>query len=188
MAAQKIKQLYFATSNENKLREVRKILDMPVKQLKVNIIEPQLWEIEDVSREKAKQAYASAGKPLFVEDTAIYIHGLNDFPGPFISWVRQTIGNLGILKLMQGLSDRQAEAKAVITFCDGRMLKQFTGSMKGTLAEHERGGGWGFDPIFIPDGYDKTYGELGEEKKNEISHRAKAFKKFKAWLQNQKFL
>jgi XTP/dITP diphosphohydrolase len=184
MPAQKIKQLYFVTSNENKLREARRILGVPIKQLKMEIIEPQLWDIREVSKEKAKQAYDRVHKPLFVEDTAIYIHSLAGFPGPFISWVRQTIGNRGLLKLMEGVKDRRAETKAVITFYDGKMLKQFVGSVEGELAEAERGGGWGFDPIFVHNGYGKTYGELGEEKKNEISHRALAFKKFKKWLQN----
>ncbi len=178
-----VRKLYFATSNRNKLREVKKILGMPLKQLKVEIIEPQLWSINAVSKEKAKQAYARIRKPVFVEDTAIYIRSLDGFPGPFISWIHKTIGNQGLLKLMKGLKDRRAEAKAVVTFYDGRKLKQFVGSMKGMIAKQERGGGWGFDPIFIPHGYSKTYGELGEDKKNEISHRARAFKKFKAWLQ-----
>ena len=175
-------ELYFATSNENKLREAAKILGLPVKQLKVEMMEPQLWDIVDVSMEKARQAYAAAGKPLFVEDTAIYIDGLNGFPGPLISWVRQTIGNPGLLKLLKGVDDRRAKTVAVVSFADGNEIKQFGGSEEGLIADEERGKGWGFDPIFIPSGFDKTYGELGEEKKNEISHRAKAFKQFKEWL------
>jgi XTP/dITP diphosphohydrolase len=175
-------KLYFATSNRNKLREARKILGLRIRQLRMKIVEPQLWSINAVSREKAKQAYAAVRKPVFVEDTAIYIRGLKGFPGPFIYWVRKTVGNKGLLKLMKGVKDRRAEAKAVITHYNGRAFKQFVGSVKGRIAQRERGGGWGFDPIFIPQGYRKTYGELGE-KKNEVSHRARAFKKFKAWLQ-----
>lgn len=174
-------KLYFATSNRNKLREARKILGMKISQLKTRIVEPQLWSIKAVSKEKARQAYAAIKKPVFVEDTAIYIRGLNGFPGPFIYWVRKTIGNKGLLKLMKGVKNRKAEAKTVITHCNGKSYKQFVGSVKGRITNRERGGGWGFDPIFIPNGYDKTYGELGE-KKNEVSHRAKAFKKFKKWL------
>jgi XTP/dITP diphosphohydrolase len=151
-------KLYFVTSNRNKLREARKILGLPINQLKMKIVEPQLWSINEVSKEKAKQAYAAVKKPVFVEDTAIYIRGLKGFPGPFIYWVHRTIGNKGLLKLMKGVKDRKAEAKAVITYYNGKAYKQFVGSVKGRIAKHERGGGWGFDPIFIPQGYSKTYG------------------------------
>ena len=164
--------------------EARKILGIPIKQLQIEIVEPQIWDIKAVSKEKAKQAYACVRKPVFVEDTAIYIRSLKGFPGPFISWVRKTIGNNGLLKLMNGISDRRAVTKAVITFYNGNKFKQFVGAVEGELAKEERGDGWGFDPIFIPAGYKKTYGELGE-KKNQISHRARAFKKFKVWLQKE---
>ena len=180
-------QLYFATSNKNKLREARKVLgtlDIPIRQLRVKITEPQLWDIKAVSREKARQAYTHIHKPVFVEDTAIYIDALSNFPGPFISWVRVTIGNQGLLKLLKGVRNRRAETRTVITFYDGRKFRQFVGSVEGKISQCERGGGWGFDPIFIPTGAGcgRTYGELGEERKNEVSHRAIAFKKFRKWL------
>jgi XTP/dITP diphosphohydrolase len=182
MPAKPINELYFATSNGNKLREARSILGLPIKQLKVEMVEPQLWDIVEVSKEKVRQAYAIAKKPVFVEDTAIYIDALKGFPGPLISWVHKTIGNRGLLKLLEGVKERTAKSMAVVSFYDGKEIRQFVGVEEGHIAESERGGGWGFDPIFIPEGLDKTYGELGEEKKNEISHRAKAFKKFKDWL------
>lgn len=183
MVVKKIRKLYFATSNKNKLREAKRILGIPIKQLKIDIVEPQLWDIEDIAVEKAKFAYAKAHKPLMIEDTGLYIKALKGFPASFNYWVQKSIGNAGLLKLMKGVKNRRAEAKAVVCFYDGKRLKNFVGSVKGKIAHSEKGGGWGFDPIFISQGYSRTYGELGEEKKNEISHRARAFKKFKTWLQ-----
>ena len=181
----KIGQLYFATSNENKFREVRKILGMPIRQAHVKMDELQLWDIREVAVHKVKQAYDQLKRPVFVEDTALYINSLNRFPGAFITWVERTIGNKGLLKLLEDKEFRFAQARSVIAYCDGKELQVFVGVVKGKITEEERGGGWGFDPIFIPADYKQTYGEMGERKKNEISHRRKAIEKFKKWLRRK---
>lgn len=182
--AQKKFELYFATSNEHKFREFQKILGrgIQIKRANVKMDELQLWDIREVASHKVKQAYKQLGKPVFVEDTALYINSLNRFPGAFITWIERTIGNKGLLKLLEDKEFRFAQARSVIVYYDGKHLETFIGAVKGKIAEEERGGGWGFDPIFVPTDHTQTYGEMDERKKNEISHRRRAIEKFKKWL------
>lgn len=184
-------ELYFATTSENKFREVRRILGKEVlrkiqlRRANLEIDEFQLWDIRDVAARKVKQAYTRLKKPVFVEDTALFINSLNRFPGPFISWIQKTIGNQGLLKLLEDKEFRFAQARSVIVYYDGKELQTFVGAVKGKIAEKERGAGWGFDPIFIPTDHKQTYAEMGERKKNEVSHRRRATEKFKKWLQTK---
>lgn len=176
------------TSNINKLKEVRDILGclapfVEVVEAKVRIIEKQLDDIEEVAVERAKEAYSRLKAPLFVEDSGLFIEFLNGFPGPYSSYVYRTLGCWGILKLMEGIKNRRAIFKSAVALCLGPGEPiVFTGAVEGELATEERGGGWGFDPIFIPNGMGGyTYGEL-RNIKNKISHRRKALEAMVAYL------
>ncbi|PVU68179.1 hypothetical protein DDW01_00505 [Sulfolobus sp. SCGC AB-777_G05] len=100
-------------------------------------------------------------------------------PGPYTNYVRRTIGLEGVLKLMQGVKNRKAYFSTVMCYISESDLKIFEGRVYGKISSEIRGeGGFGFDPIFIPDGEDRTFAEMRIEEKNKYSHRSNAFKKF----------
>jgi XTP/dITP diphosphohydrolase len=183
-------KLAFVTSNKHKLREVKRILaawNIDIYPANIDKIEVQDESIEKISKTAALYAYNILKKPLVVEDSGLFIETLNGFPGPYSSYVYKTIGNEGILALIKNKSDRRAYFKASVTCICSHYVMTFTGIVKGQIAGEIRGEkGFGFDPIFVPEGFDKTVAELGEDVKNKISHRSKAFTKLAQWISRQK--
>ncbi len=175
-------KIYFATGNINKVKEAKSILkDVDIEQIKIDYPELQ-GSLEEVAEFGAKYVYEKIKKPVIVEDSGFFVKALKEFPGTYSRFVYETIGNKGILKLLEGVENRDAYFKAVIGYCDEYGVKLFIGKVEGYVAYEERGShGFGYDPIFIPKGYNKTFAELGEEK-NKISHRKKAFEKFYEYL------
>ena len=178
-------ETYFVTSSEDKVREAESILGVKLKRANLDLKEIQSLSVEEVATDKAKRAFDIIRKPVIVEDTGLYIEALNGFPGALIKWVLKTIGNEGLCKLVG--ENRKALAKTCICFFDGKKLQSFIGELEGIIAEKPRGErGFGWDPIFIPKGYDKTFAELSEEEKNNISMRKIAFLKLKEFLLREK--
>lgn len=173
--------LLFASSNIHKYKEVREILGkygISVGFFKFCATEIQSDSLSKIARKKALDAYQKCKTPVITEDDGIFVKSLNGFPGPYSSYVYDTIGNLGIVNLVK--KDRRAEFCAIISYCDGKTKPvQFVGTTKGSIPKKPRGKGWGYDPIFVPRGKTKTYGEMGE--KNTISHRYRALEKFATW-------
>ncbi len=176
------------TSNKEKYLEMREIAEkfgLNLEWIVGEKVEIQSNNLEEISRHSAIFAYLNYRRPLIVDDSGLFIRALNNFPGPYTSFVKRTIGNEGILKLMNGVNDRYAYFMTVITFTDGRIIKSFTGIVEGSIAYEMRGEkGFGFDPIFIPQGEKRTFGEMSLEEKNMYSHRAKAFTKFVEFICN----
>ena len=175
--------LYFITSNEDKFREVSNILkrySISIAFKHANLLEIQADSIEDVAIAKVKDAYDKVKDEVIVEDDGLFIDALNGFPSIYSSYVFKTIGNKGILKLMEGIDDRYAKFVSTIAYYNGSRLKLFKGVVEGMIAREERGISWGYDPIFIPKGYSKTYAEL-KDKKDQISHRGIALRLFAEW-------
>ncbi len=173
----------FVTSNEHKYVEVRRMLSevAEVEWVRMEYPEIQASALEEVAEFSAKWLEGKVKEPYFLEDSGLFIESLRGFPGPFSSYVYKTIGNEGILKLMEGMDNRRAVFRSVIALVDGE-LHLFVGSSPGEIAHEVRGGGWGFDPIFIPDGAGGlTFGELGEEK-DRFSHRGKSVRALLRYL------
>ncbi|NVM01875.1 MAG: XTP/dITP diphosphatase [Candidatus Helarchaeota archaeon] len=185
--------IYFASSNKNKLKEATKILakyEIIVESIFLECPEIQSNDLEEISKFSAKFAFKEVRHPVFVEDSGIFIEILNGFPGPYSSYVQKTIGNEGILKLMQKKENRNAIFKSVIAYCEGEdFIKTFIGQTIGIISTEilkGNNGGWGFDPIFLPkEGNNKTYAEMGTEEKNKISHRKKSLEKFGKWFKSR---
>ncbi|WP_456369700.1 XTP/dITP diphosphatase [Geoglobus sp.] len=173
----------FITSNRGKfeeLREIGKSFGVEVEWVEMEYLEPQGSDLEFVARKSAEMLVNEVEPPFFVEDSGLFIDALNGFPGVYSSFVFKTIGNDGVLKLMEGVEDRGARFVCVIAFSDGERVKTFAGEVKGRIAMEKRGEwGFGYDPIFEVDG--RTFAEMGEEK-NEMSHRRRAAEKFFSWL------
>ena len=183
-------RVLFATSNEGKLRELRAVLEpcgYRVEPAPVAKLEIQSEDIARIAVVAASTAYSILGEPVAVEDAGLFIDALGGFPGPYSSYVYKTIGIRGILKLMEGVADRRARFRAVIAYAGPWGVEVFEGVVEGRIAEEPRGsGGFGFDPIFIPDGYKKTFAEMGVEEKSRISHRARAASRLCEWLRGRR--
>jgi len=175
----------FASSNKNKYLEAKKILEVFGISLgfyKCTLLEIQSDTLEEIALQKIYHAFKQCQKPVIIEDDGLFIDTLKGFPGPYSSYVFQTIGNNGILKLLN--IKRNASFRSIIAYCDsvnGELL--FKGKINGKISKHLKGKGWGYDPIFIPSGKSMTFGEMVD--KNNISHRYKALKKFANWFQNK---
>ena len=179
---------FFVTKNRGKFREAYRILskyNINLKQLPEEKLEIQSDSLEDVVLYSIKELVKKHPKKiLVVEDAGLFIEALNGFPGPFSSYVYKTIGLKGILKLLEDKPTRRAYFKSVVAFhAPGMGPRIFTGLVYGYISYEIRGsGGFGYDPIFIPEGSDRTFAEMSTEEKNAFSHRGKAFKAFAEWF------
>ena len=178
----KLNELTFITSNKNKALEIRQILGSSIKIKELDLDEIQSLDIDKVIRAKAEAAYKIVKKPVIVEDISFEIKALNGLPGTFIKFFLMSIGTEGTVKLI-GNNPSNTIVTAAIGAYDGQKLKIFKGVVKGTLSKTNKGeSGFGFDRIFIPTGYKKTYAQLDPVLKNKISHRAKALRKLSLYL------
>lgn len=178
----KLKNFTFVTSNKNKAAEIREILGPEIKIRKLDVLEIQSLNLDEVITAKAKSAYMLVKKPVIVEDISLEIAALNNLPGPFVKFFLQTIGTEGTVKLV-GKNPTKTTVTAAVAIYDGTKLKVFKGIVRGTLVKKNKGeNGFGFDKIFVPAGYTKTYAQMDQTLKNRISHRAKALKKLKEYL------
>lgn len=177
--------LLFASSNKHKFKEAKTILNrfgISLGFLKCNLEEIQSDSVKKVASHKARQAYNLCLRPVIVEDDGLFIKSLNGFPGIYSSYVFKTIGNKGVLQLVG--QNRTAQFQAVIAYCDKKYDATFNAVVKGRISKKSQGNGWGYDPIFIPDGKKHTYAVLSD--KNILSHRYKALKKFSNWFAHKK--
>lgn len=120
---------------------------------------------------------------MLVEDAGLHVDSLNGFPGVYSAYAFKTIGLAGILKMLGPSSSRGASFVSSVAYCEpeGEPVL-FEGSVKGTISRRPRGRrGFGFDPIFVPRGGTKTFGELTLEEKSSVSHRARSMRRFARW-------
>jgi XTP/dITP diphosphohydrolase len=178
--------IFFASSNKNKFNEAKNITSkfgLKLVFLKSHLQEIQSDNLEYIARHKALQAYSICSKPVIIEDDGLFIKSLNGFPGPYSSFVFDTIGNKGILRLVS--KHRDASFRSIIAYCErDNVVHLFSADVQGKISKKEQGVKWGFDPIFIPRGENKPYSEITE--KNQISHRYLALKKFANWYLNKR--
>ena len=173
----------FVTSNHVKFKEAKQILGK-IEQTVLEIPEPR-GNLIDVSRFKALYAYSLLHKPLFVDDSGIFIDALNGFPGIYSKYVYNTIGLEGILKLLKYKSNRSCKMISAITYVDEKNVKTFLGVVEGTISYEIKTGGFAYDNIFIPNGFNLTFSE-NKELKLKISHRTRALIQLRDFLQNNK--
>ncbi len=137
--------------------------------------------MNEIVAEKVKSAFGLVSRPVIVEDDGLFIDSLKGFPGQYSSFVFKTIGNAGILKLLAGTANRSASFRSMIAYYDGEKMSISEGRVDGSISDRITEGGWGYDPIFIPERAGLTFAQLGE-RKNEYSHRMKALQKFADWM------
>jgi len=181
------RHLFFGTSNRSKFDEARRILAP----FKIDLcflgekgVEIQSEDIEEISKHAAKSLVQRSKVPVIVEDAGLFIDELQGFPGPYSAYVYETLGSEGILRLMQGASNRSAAFLSVVAFCGPNVeVRSFSGRVNGRIAQQCAGSrGFGFDPIFVPDkGDGRTFAEMNTEEKNRLSHRSRSFIRFAEW-------
>ncbi len=180
-----MQNITFVTGNKNKLKEVEEILGIKLKHQDIDLHEIQEVSVECVVEHKAKKAYELINKPVVVEDTGLCFDAFNGFPGALIKWMLKYAGKENICKILNGFS-RNAKAVCAVGYYDGKNFQVFNGEIDGKIIDFPRGeSSFGWDFIFIPKGQDKTFAEMSLEEKNKISHRSKAWKKFKEFLKTK---
>lgn len=180
------KKLVFATNNAHKLEEIAAILGEKIELLSLKDIEctadiPETANtLEGNATQKAEYIYQQYGLDCFADDTGLEVEALDGAPGVFSARYagegHNSEDNMQkLLQNLQGVTNRKAQFRTVICLIwDGKKYL-FEGICKGEIIEEKRGNaGFGYDPIFVPEGYDQTFAELGNDIKNSISHRAKA--------------
>jgi len=184
------KVIFFATDNVNKFNEVRKVLaeyKIAVGMLRVKTAEIQSDSLEEIAKASVAGAFKKCKLPVMVEDAGLFIDALGGFPGPYSAYVYKTIGNKGLLRVMEDLKNRKAAFQSVIAYyaADLESPMCFKGEVLGEITKEERKGGrrsgFGFDPVFRPLGSSRTFAEMSVSEKNKFSHRAKANHKFAEW-------
>lgn len=182
--------IFFATNNVNKFQEARRVLaeyKIAVGMLRVKTSEIQSESLEEIAKTSAIEAFRNCNLPVIVEDAGLFVEALNGFPGPYAAYVYKTIGNRGLLQLMENTKNRKARFSSVVAYysvhCKSPIC--FEGEALGKITEKERrsgnGHGFGFDPIFKPANSNKTFAEMSLSTKNRYSHRANALHKFAQW-------
>ncbi len=189
------KTFYFATSNKGKFSEAKekfRAAGLSLRQKPVNLLEIQADDLIEISRTSARELSKTFKKPFFVEDAGFFVKALHGFPGPYTKHTYFTIGPRGILKLMQGIKNRSAHFESVITFIDAANRTQhpahpkvFKGMCRGSVANSVQGKkGFGFDPIFIPEGERKTFAS-DLSLKQRVSHRSLALTQLINYLKRE---
>jgi XTP/dITP diphosphohydrolase len=176
----------FVTTNEHKRSEVERILGVELERAAPDVPEVQALDFAEVATPKARSAYDALGRPphpIFVEDSGLVIGAWNGLPGALTKWFLSSVGHQGLLKMLCG-EDRRARAVCAVAVTDNRgEVHVFKGEVWGEISPEPRGeGGFGWDPIFVPEGGELTYAQMGDAK-NEDSHRARAFRQVRGWLE-----
>jgi XTP/dITP diphosphohydrolase len=180
-------EVNFVTGNAHKFGEAKLLLarfGIGCAHVRRSLPEIRSDNVEDVARASAEFAYNEIKKPLFVEDSGLFIDEFKGFPGPYSAWAQGKLGNAGILKLMEGAKSRSATFRACVFYADGKESRAFLGECPGAITAELRGkAGFGYDPIFVPRGYACTFSE-NEKVKNNVSHRVIALTAFARWYAN----
>ncbi len=176
MSAGTLDDLTLVTGNPNKLEEARRITGVEIEGVEIDLPEIQSLHLEEVLRAKADEAWRRVGRPVVVEETGLELVAMNGFPGPLVKWMLDAIGPEGIARTAIALGDPRAIARCQLLVRDGERTLFAEGSTEGILVLPARGdAGFGWDPVFQPDGHDLTYAELGREIKDRIGHRGRAW-------------
>ncbi|MDR2040062.1 MAG: non-canonical purine NTP diphosphatase [Bacteroidales bacterium] len=187
--------IIFATANKHKLEEVQAMMpaEITLKSLAEVGCTEEIPETQDTlegnALQKARYIYDRYKIPCFADDTGLEVEALDGAPGVYsaryagIEGDQSVKSKANIAKLLHelsGKSNRKARFRTVIAYIDAHHTEQlYEGIVDGSIIEEENGDeGFGYDPVFLPDGYDKTFAQMSLPQKNQISHRARAFRKF----------
>lgn len=192
-----MKTLIFASNNKHKLEEIRCLLEgiVEIKSLKEIGLEGDIPETADTlegnAAQKAEWVYTRAGLDCFADDTGLEVEALNGAPGVYSA--RYAGENCSfadnvnkLLNVLEGHTNRNARFRTVICLIENGEKKYFEGIVNGIITTLEAGNeGFGYDPIFLPEGHDETFAEMPLDIKNKISHRGRATQKLVEYLKTK---
>ncbi len=173
--------LQYVTSNPGKAREATEYLGDAVEARDLAYPEIQAATLEPIAVAGAEAAYGrlDGDDPVIVDDAGLFIDGLSGFPGPYSSFVEETLGIERVAELARAESDRTARFRCVIAYCDGSHTESFAGEVRGQIVPPRGEGGFGYDPIF--EHGERTFAEMEPAEKNARSHRGRALERFADW-------
>ncbi len=172
----------FITGNQKKADYLAKYIWLPINHEKIDLDELQSLDLREIIEHKVKQAYEKIGKPVIVEDVSLEFSALGRLPGTFIKFFVQEIPYEDICRLLDG-KDRSAIGRCAYGYYDGEQFKYFEWQIHGSIAEHPwRDNGFGWDRIFVPDGYSSVRSELNEEEYKEVYLKIKPIEKVRDFL------
>lgn len=178
------KNITFITGNQNKADYLAKYLGFSVNHVKLDLDEIQSLDLKEIVEHKVRQAYEKIKSPVIVEDVSLEFEAFHGLPGPFIRFFVDKVPFDTICSMVNGKT-RKATAKCVFGYYDGETLKLFEGSLDGEVAETPAGeNGYGWDKIFIPQGYTVTRAQLSEEDNQKTYLQIKPFVELKEYLLN----
>ncbi len=187
-------KLIFATNNAHKLSEVQAVLGPSFELVTPRMcgVEEEIPEtaetLEGNARQKARYLYERTGLDCFADDTGLEVEALNGAPGVHSARYATdghdfAANNRLLLKNLEGETNRRARFRTAICLIEGGEERLFEGIVEGHIIGHESGSeGFGYDPLFVPEGYDCTFAEMSGDEKNAISHRGRAVRKLVAYL------
>lgn len=175
-------KLYFITGSKGKFEEIKEIIPT-VLQKDIDLPEIQEIDAKKIITYKLQEALKHVNGGVIVEDTSLYVSKLNGLPGPLIKWFLKTIDNKGLFSLISPIKNKSAIAKTIIGYAKNKnSIVFFEGEIKGKIVKPRGNKGFGWDPIFQPNGSRKTFGEMTLEEKMKFSMRKIATKKLKKHL------
>jgi XTP/dITP diphosphohydrolase len=192
-------KICFATHNAHKVRELKSLLPDHIELISLDELGqkeeiPETGSALDENSElKARFVWDHYQMDCIADDSGLEVEALGGAPGVYSARYAGSPKNdqanvAKLLKAMEGISNRAAAFRTVITFLKGGKSLQFEGMVRGTIAHAPRGSsGFGYDPVFIPNGYDKTFAEMSPEEKNKLSHRGRAVGLFVDFVDNAQF-
>lgn len=183
-----VMKLVLISSNKKKIEQLKILLEQEF-ELEIMQVEYPELKLDDpcnISKAAAKMLAERLKKTVLVEDSGMHVDALKGFPGIMTKFTHERIGNKGLLRLMKGVKNRKAWYKSALGLCSpGKQPLCFLGVEEGKVAEKIRGNkGWGQDPIFIPKGGSKTYGELGCPK-GYYPYRERAVENLKKFIRQK---
>lgn len=182
-----LSSLVLASANQFKLAEYRNLLGLPdLRSVSADVEEPQSLDLQHLVEAKIRRVQNLVSPPFFVEHTGLFISGWNDFPGGLCKDLIQQVKNAGLCRMLSSYDRTERTARMAVMigyYHPSHGLRTFLGETGGVIAQTPRGDrGFGWDPIFVPDGADRAYGEMSAEEKNRTSARRRAADHFRAFL------
>jgi inosine triphosphate pyrophosphatase len=175
--------LSFVTSNENKRRELEVLLAEPLGRVTLDLEEIQTSVLGDITRHKLQEAFLQVKGPVIVEDTSLYFEAWNELPGPLVKWFLRSLGPDGLVKALEPFDNFRARAVCCMGYTeDGQALHLFLGEVPGLIVSPRGSREFGWDPIFQPEGFSQTFGEMSADDKHSVSMRARAARKLRKFL------
>ena len=176
----------YVTGNEQKARYFADMIGLPIERVAVDVSEIQSLSLREIVEHKAKEAYELLQQPVIVEDTALWFSALGNLPGPLIKWFLQELDADGLCQLLNSFTDRSARAGAAIAVYDGVDMTVFESEIEGSIVDEPKGAsGFGWNMIFIPDGSDKTLGEMDETTFKSYYQKVKPFRETARFLREK---